>query len=183
MASRQDWLDAGLEILADHGVPGLTIERLMSMLGLTKGSFYHHFGGMPGYKTALLDHYENEFTARYIDVAQKGDAAPRARLDRLLRLVLNDKRPDPEVAVRAWAMQDAEVGEVQRRIDRMRMTYLQTLWQEHSGDAAEAKLMGQLLYFILIGANHVIPPVEGRNLRRLYDFAMDDLPARGTRKS
>lgn len=178
MASKQDWLDAGLEILAEHGAPGLTIDRLVGMLGLTKGSFYHHFGGMPGFKTALLEHFEIEFTTRYIDVAEEGEAAPRLRLDRLLKLVLADKRPDAEVAVRAWSMQDEEAGQVQRRIDRSRMDYLRSLWQAHSGDAAEAKLMSQLLYFILIGASHVIPPVEGRSLKRLYDFAMDDLPAR-----
>ncbi|MEV0081899.1 TetR/AcrR family transcriptional regulator [Saccharopolyspora sp. NPDC050642] len=45
MSGKQDWLDAGLEILADQGVPALTIDRLATKLGLTKGSFYHHFGG------------------------------------------------------------------------------------------------------------------------------------------
>ncbi|TDC14572.1 TetR/AcrR family transcriptional regulator [Kribbella albertanoniae] len=183
MASKRDWLDAGLSILTEDGAPALTIERLVGMLGLTKGSFYHHFGGMPGYKTALLDLYEQEFTSRFVEAVDDAQATPRARLDALMKLVVNDRRPDPEVAVRAWAMQDAEVEQVQRRIDNTRMKYLRAQWLEHSGDATEAKYMSQLLYLSLIGAFHVVPPVKGRALRQLFEFAMNEVPARQPKSS
>ncbi|GAA0592387.1 TetR/AcrR family transcriptional regulator [Kribbella sandramycini] len=183
MASKRDWLDAGLTILTEEGVPALTIERLVGMLGLTKGSFYHHFGSMPGYKTALLDLYEQEFTSRFVEAVDDARAAPRARLDALMNLVVNDRRADPEVAIRAWAMQDAEVGEVQRRIDNTRMKYLRDQWQQHTGDATEAKLMSQLIYLSLIGATHAVPPIKGKALRRLFEFAMNEIPARQPKTS
>ena len=47
MVTRREWLDAGLELLADEGAPAVTIERLTGKLGVTKGSYYHHFKGPP----------------------------------------------------------------------------------------------------------------------------------------
>ncbi len=52
--SKQAWLDEVLRTLADEGAPALRIDRLAGGLGLSKGSFYHHFDGMAGYKDALL---------------------------------------------------------------------------------------------------------------------------------
>lgn len=173
MASRQDWLDAGLAILAEHGARSLTIERLMERMGLTKGSFYHHFKGMPGFKAALIEHYETELTTRYIEAAEQGAPAPEVKIERLLELVVTDQRPDPEVAVRAWAMQDDDVATMLRRVDRTRIEYLRSVWRERTGDPEAAELMGQLLYLILIGAHHVLPPATDDELRRLYAMVLD----------
>ncbi|MGH3713918.1 MAG: TetR/AcrR family transcriptional regulator [Micromonosporaceae bacterium] len=174
MASRQDWLDAGLAILAKHGAPGLTIERLMARMRLTKGSFYHHFKGMPGFKTALLDHFETELTTRYIDVAEQDDPSPREKLQRLVDLVAEENRPDPDVAIRAWAMQDGEVRAMLQRVDRTRIDYLRTVWHQLTGDRAQATVMARLLYLIMIGAGHVLPPVDGAQLREIYALATRD---------
>jgi AcrR family transcriptional regulator len=118
-------LDAGLELLATEGAPALTIERLTDQLGVTKGSYYHHFGSAGGFKTALLDYFEVQYTTRLIDAIQQENAKPRAKLEHLLRLVLAD--PDSaalEIAVRAWALQDPDVRAAQERVDEARTAYL-----------------------------------------------------------
>ncbi|MER7474423.1 TetR/AcrR family transcriptional regulator [Micromonospora sp. NPDC000018] len=174
------WLDAGMRILAEHGAPALTIERLTGLVGRTKGSFYHHFHGMGGFKTALLAHIEAECTTRFIDLVEADPAAePEVKLERLLELVLaDDKEPRLEVAIRAWAMQDVKVNEAQQRIDQTRVDYLRTLWLALGGDAQDAAHMAQLLYLVLIGAGHVTPAVQPAELRRIYRLAMRLLPAR-----
>ncbi|WP_218009811.1 TetR/AcrR family transcriptional regulator, partial [Actinomadura kijaniata] len=174
MAGKRDWLEAGLDILGEHGAPALTIERLTERLGLTKGSFYHHFKGMGGYKTALLAHIEAEGTAAYIAYADSGpDRSARARLDRLAERVSDDDRgPALEVAVRAWAQQDPEVRALQERVDRTRMAYLRDLWQEITGDPAAAEQTALLLYLVTIGADHLVPAASGRALRGLYDLVI-----------
>ncbi|MFP3968287.1 TetR/AcrR family transcriptional regulator [Actinomadura fulvescens] len=175
MASRRDWLDAGLAILAERGAPALTIERLTERLGLTKGSFYHHFKGMGGYRTALLAHFEAESTTRFIELAEADPHAPAlARLERLLDLVVDkdEHGPELEVAVRAWAQQDAEARDLQERVDRTRIGYLRDRWQELTGDPDEADRVANLFYMITIGAEHVIPPLAGADLRRLFEHAL-----------
>ena len=179
MASRRDWLAAGLAILAEQGAPGLTIEQLTGRLGLSKGSFYHHFAGMAGFKTALLAHFESEHTTRYIDlVEQEPSAPPMAKLRRLLDLILaEDRGPDVEIAVRAWAQQDGEARDMQERVDRARVGYVRSLWEGVSDDPDEAARISQLLYVILIGAGHVIPPIPRLELRRLYEVALRLAPS------
>ncbi len=39
--TKRKWLEEGLSLLAESGA--LTIEKLTSRLGVTKGSFYHYF--------------------------------------------------------------------------------------------------------------------------------------------
>ncbi len=171
MASKQDWLDAGLEILAERGAPALTVDELTRRLELSKGSFYHHFRGSGGFKSALLAHFEALSTTRYIDLVESDpDAPPMIKLRRLLDQALTeDGGPDVEVAVRAWALQDAEARHTQARVDRTRMDYVRALGEEACGDAEEAELRGRLLYLVVIGASQVIPPVPPDELRRLCE--------------
>ncbi|HEY4567991.1 MAG TPA: TetR/AcrR family transcriptional regulator [Kribbella sp.] len=169
MVSRVEWLDAGLELLAAEGAPAVTIERLTGQLGVTKGSYYHHFKSAAGFKTALLEYFETKFTTRLIDAVERTpDVEPAAKLRRLLDLVLSD--PDNaalEIAVRAWALQDAEVRAAQERVDRARTEYLKQLCRG-LGAAVDPDRFAQLLYLILIGAEQVLPPIGRNELRDIY---------------
>jgi hypothetical protein len=53
--SVDDWIQAGYAILAAEGMKALKIDRLCGQLGVTMGSFYWHFDGMPSYRTALVE--------------------------------------------------------------------------------------------------------------------------------
>jgi len=170
MATKTDWLNAGLRLLADEGAPAVTIDRLTTQLGLSKGSYYHHFQGVGGFRTALLEHFEALFTTRLIDtVEQHPDATAEAKLVQLLELVLAG--PDDsklEIAVRAWALQDGEARQAQERVDRTRTQYLQKLCRELESSLIAPDRLAELLYLILIGAEQVLPPVLSDKLRELY---------------
>lgn len=171
MASRSDWLDAGLDILAADGAPALTIERLTERLGLTKGSFYHHFGGMAGFKTALLAHYETHHTTRLIEETEADPGADK--LASLTELVLRQGvSTGPAVAMRAWAQQDEEVRQVQERVDRTRVDYLRTLMRESHRDPA----VGHLVYLVFIGASHIVPPLSEKELRAMWELILKANP-------
>lgn len=164
----------GLDLLSTSGPTGLTIDRLVAGTGLSTGSFYHHFAGMPGYRAALLAYFESEQTERYI---RQVDGEPgrdaRAKLDWLMDLVLADRTDgNVEVAIRAWALQDPEAHAAKERVDRTRMAYLRALWFEISGDTTESHEMAQLLYVLLLGAGSVLPAVTPAELRRLYQRVM-----------
>ena len=42
-ATRRDFVDCAFEILAESGHKGLTIHELCRKVGVSTGSFYHHF--------------------------------------------------------------------------------------------------------------------------------------------
>lgn len=159
-------------MLATEGAPAITIERLTDQLGVTKGSYYHHFGSAGGFKAALMEYFEAQYTTRLIDTIDAEDAKPRAKLEHLLRLVLAD--PDSaalEIAVRAWALQDPEVRAAQERVDEARTAYLKELCRGLGADV-DPDRYAQLLYLILIGAEQVLPPVERTDLREIYNLTL-----------
>lgn len=170
-----------MKALAQDGAPGVTIDKLSAAVGMSKGSFYHHFGGIDGFKTALLEHFEAVHTTRFIDaVERQAPASPRLKIERLLDLVLAEhptpEEPDVEIAMRAWAQQDPVVRAAQERVDRIRIAYLRDLWLALTADPDEASRMGQLLYLLLIGGGHVMPPLAAGELRRLYEMVLRRTP-------
>lgn len=160
----------GAKALAEQGAAALTIDGLTARLGVTKGSFYHHFGSQQGYIDALLEFYESEGTLNVIAVT---DAEPdaRARLRRLLEITTEGPL-QLEVAFRAWALQNAQAREVQARIDAQRIAYLVDLCADVTGSASQAESLAQLLYTIYIGSQQVIPPLEPAAVQRLYRDAL-----------
>jgi AcrR family transcriptional regulator len=183
--ARSDWLAVGLEVLGSEGVDSLRIDRLCTRLGVSKGSFHHHFAGSSSYRQALLAEYERRATEslKLAIVAPTG-ASPRTILVRLTDRVGSDQlyRPELEVAVRAWAFSDAGARQVQERIDQARIAALEQVWKQLVQDPIEARTAALLPYLVAIGASLVRPPVEADQLRRVYDLLLrlvpDDLPTR-----
>jgi len=96
---------------------------------------------------------------------EQAEAAEGDRLGALLKLVLAPgPGPELEIAVRAWALQDAEARAVQERVDRTRVAYL----TEISGDAD----LAQALYLVVVGAGQVVPPLTGRELKRALELVL-----------
>jgi AcrR family transcriptional regulator len=60
---RLDVVAAGLQLLAEHGLSGISIEALRKGSGASVGSLYHHFGNLDGVLGAMyqqaLDHYRS----------------------------------------------------------------------------------------------------------------------------
>src|SRR5258705_11294431 len=59
LVTKEEYYDAALEVLAQLGFKGLNIGVLCKRLGVTSGSFYHHFGSWQGFVAAVLDFWEN----------------------------------------------------------------------------------------------------------------------------
>lgn len=179
MTSKQRWLETGLKLLASEGITALRIERLAESLNLSKGSFYHHFAGMSAYRLDVLDYYEATSTTSHIALVEAdGDLSPRQKLDRLRQSVFaDDDDPSLDIAMRAWATQDDDAGAMQERVDARRLGYLQTLCEESTGDQAVALNASRMIYLLLIGAQHVMPPLPMREVNRLYDVVLAQLDA------
>jgi len=180
MSGRDRWLNEGLRVLAEVGAPALRIDRLAQGLGLSKGSFYHHFDAMPAYRTALLAHYERQSTTRFIEAVAASEVTDaRARLELLMSLILDEDDHGLETAVRAWALQDADAHAVLERVDGVRVDYLEGLCRElghgdHALDSARA------FYLVMIGADQIILRLARHELRRLWVLILDALPPRAT---
>ncbi|ALE79138.1 hypothetical protein WY02_12605 [Pseudonocardia sp. AL041005-10] len=100
----EQYYDAAMSILAREGAAGLKIGPLCRSLGVTSGSFYHHFGGWAGFVRGLLRYWEAEQTDRIVELA-RATADPVERIDVVKQLTVA-LRHDAEAAIRAWAQID-----------------------------------------------------------------------------
>jgi AcrR family transcriptional regulator len=168
--TQRDWLDTGLRLLAEVGADGLTIEALTAALGVTKGSFYHHFRRFQDFKLALLALVEREGT---LEILAPLEAAPPgiAALHRLIDAVAAGPWR-VEAAVRAWALQDEDVRACQARIDARRLAYLRALCTALSGDDGRAQAMADVLYALYVGSVQIVPPLEDAARRRVFAEAI-----------
>lgn len=174
-ATRTNWLDEGLDVLARAGTPGLRIDGLARALQVTKGSFYHHFVDLADYRRALLGHFEERCTTRHIDAnSQLTTLAPVDHILALADAVLADKQTHRglEVQVRSWATQDDDARDTVARVDARRVAYLNELALAMLGDAKRAADLAATVYYLLIGSEHAVPAGSPAQLRRLWEQAL-----------
>ncbi len=161
--SRKDWIEEGFRILASEGDAGLTVDALCERLGRTKGSFYHHFNGRPGYVEDVLAAWERQATDRIIALG-RSDAPVKERLRAVNRQASELKNARLERAIRGWAAREPQARRVQDRVDRKRLEFLIDLCAERMEDRGEAELLARIIQLTLVGAQHVDPPFEGKEL-------------------
>jgi AcrR family transcriptional regulator len=163
----EDYFREALAVLGDYGSDGLTIAVLCERLRITKGSFYHHFGGMPGFVAQLLDYWEREHSERLIKMSK---AQPDATL-RILGLTdLGVQLPHaPEAAIRAWGRSNPDVAEVTARVDRRRERHLIDAVAALGIDRPRARLLGRIALTLLIGSQQRESPVDLKRLRAMFE--------------
>ncbi len=161
--SRKDWIDEGFRILASEGDAGLTVDALCERLERTKGSFYHHFEGRPGYVEDMLAEWERQATDRII-ASGHSDAPVKERLRAVNRQASDLKNARLERAIRGWATREPQARRVQDRVDRKRLEFLVELCVARMKDPKAAELLARIIHLTLVGAQHVDPPFEGEEL-------------------
>ena len=180
MTTQPDWLDEGLKVLAEAGLPGLRVDALARRLGVTKGSFYHHFVDLADYRRALLAHYEESCTRRQL-AANAGlpDDDPMARLWSLGEAALAEEETHRglEVMVRAWAAQDDDARQTLERVHQLRLGYLEHLIAEVVSDPVTAGELARTIYYLLIGSQHALPYGGVEELRRLWARLLEQIAA------
>jgi AcrR family transcriptional regulator len=119
--TRERWLDAAFEALDTAGHEAVSAQALCRRLGVTRGAFYHHFSSHPAFVQALLRRWEQRYTGDVIAHAQ-GGAAAQERLQRYLQAIAA-LSPRCEVALRAWARENATVREAVQRAERERLRF------------------------------------------------------------
>lgn len=169
-------------MLVEEGAAGVRIDRIAARLGLSKGSFHHHFDGADGYKRDLLAYFERlsiEALDRAI-IAASAQADARSVLGHLTDLIRPAPgslyRPELEVAIRAWSNSDADVRAVQARIDAARLDALERVWRPYVVDERDARTAALLPYLLAVGASMVSPPIGADELRGVYEVLLPLVP-------
>ncbi|WP_343560855.1 TetR/AcrR family transcriptional regulator [Kiloniella sp. b19] len=171
---RRAWLETGYKLLVERGAAGLKLPLLCETMGLTKGSFYHHFNGLSDYKLALVKAWEEEFTLDVFNAASQNEDPDQSHYDITLFFMQKDKAIDH--AVRTWAMTDKVAKDHLHRIDNLRIELLAKLFEKSSGlSSEEARLYAFLRYACFLGVNCLNPNIDddkAREIGRIHSRAM-----------
>ncbi|MGI5127333.1 TetR/AcrR family transcriptional regulator [Pseudonocardia sp. CA-107938] len=157
-----------MDLLAERGPGELKIGTLCAALGVTSGSFYHHFAGWSGFVRALLEHWETEQTARVVALTQSTTTDPVQRLDVLKHLAV-DLPHAAEAAIRAWAAGDVDVAVALRRVDDRRLAALEGVLAGAVPDRAVAARLASFGQSMLVGFQQIHHPPDPALLRALLD--------------
>ncbi len=168
---QQDYFEVALRVLGEQGHEALTIAVLCDLLGVSKGSFYHHFGGWPGFMEALLTHWEQTSTVRVAEMASRiDDPAARSGLLHKMAMAVN---LDAEAAIRVWARSEPIAQQVQERVDQARITVVTDLIALQL-PRSEARRLAELTHAVLVGIQLTAPTKTARRFVREIKL-LDDL--------
>ena len=147
---RQDWIDAGLRVLAESGVEAVRVEPLAKSMKVTKGSFYWHFKDRQELLDSLLTEWVRLQTYSIIERVEAIDADASTKLLRLIEIAMDDDGKE-ENAIRAWATKDSRVAAVVDRVDRKRLEYTRDLFVQIGFTLPEAIVRARMAYYSLVG--------------------------------
>lgn len=167
VANREGFFAAAMTLLAREGRSGLRLATLCRAVGVTSGSFYHHFGGWDEFVDALLEHWETVDTRRLAEIAGR-EPDPEGRLDVLKHLALTFPH-EAETAIRSWAHGDPRVAVVQERVDGQRRQVVADALVATGVEPERAGRLADLALAVLIGRQQRLGTTDVGELLALFD--------------
>lgn len=158
LLSRQDWIDAGQELLRQGGITSVKLSPLLERLGVTSGSFYHHFSDFGAFLDALADDYGTVHLERIVAAIESDD--PSERIREMRRLMEAWATPDLDRAMRVWATSNERAATAVRQLDGQLLSVLEASLKELGFSDDEARLRALLMFAAGAGQALIFPPWE-----------------------
>ena len=159
--SRETWVAGAIEVIAESGLDAVAVEPLAARLGVTKGSFYWHFGGRADLIEAVLATWEQTATGAVIaNLVPIAD--PRERLRAILTLTIshgNDQRA--ELAL-LGAASDPNVAAAIGRVNEARLGFLTQIFTDLGYRKKTAGVRSRIAYSAYLGHLNLQSALDGR---------------------
>ena len=171
--ARESYFEAGVEALAEVGYSGLKLAEVCRRLGVTTGSFYHHFPNWGSYTKEFIGHWVRARSTVITDTLAR-EPNPRKRLEALIMRALALPH-SAEAAIRVWSALDPDVYTAQCTVDQLRFDILAKSAQDILGDRHQAEVFASCLVYVLIGYEQTTVAHDSTNLRWIADQLLAEL--------
>jgi AcrR family transcriptional regulator len=148
--SATDWERAALDVIAEQGVAAVAVEPLARRLGVTKGSFYWHFGTRDALLEAALRRWERLDTEGLLAQVDR-IADPRERLMQLFQRTSTELKTHVIYAALLRALDHDAVKPVMQRLSQRRIGYLAVAYRALGMGRRESMDRARLAYAAYVG--------------------------------
>ncbi|MGQ0465849.1 MAG: TetR/AcrR family transcriptional regulator [Sporichthyaceae bacterium] len=146
--SPEEFFNAAVKILGEAGSDGLTVNRLCTRLGVTKGSFYHHFVDFDAFVRQLMGAWLGMLESYLGEMVALGDLA--AQFDKLL-IAYENTPHEAEGAIRAWARGNETVAAAVRHRDALVERYATAWMGQFEPDPDRCRVLAHMGVSMLSG--------------------------------
>ena len=171
---REDWIDKGIELLTRAGIGAVSIEKLATTLGVTRGSFYYHFSDREDLLQAMLEHWAKHWTFEVRDQIASLGLDPGTTLLALLRAIRANRAADHDAPFRAWALYDPKARAVIHQVDETRLGFIRSQFEGLGFTGLDAENRAQLFLYYEVAAPAIFaemtPEQEEQLLLERYRF-------------
>lgn len=144
--SAHDWITAGQDLLRAEGISAIKLAALTTRLGVSTGSFYHHFPDFEHYLGALAESYSLERVMHDLEHALRdGEHSPIGRIQSLGRQSLKAGTFELDRAMRIWATMDPRAEAALRRAEKIVLDFITEAFTELGFAPPEAGLRARIL--------------------------------------
>lgn len=161
-----DYFAEAMTVLQESGFPALTAAGLCSRMGVTRGSFYHHFASFDDFVDKLMVYWEDHYSRELIARSLSSDLRSQMNMQAEFAIGLPHAA---EAALRAWGTINPRVAAAQRRVDRLRHEGFADSLRQHGVPRKQADAYATLAIAALAGIQLTQHPVEPGALRAVYD--------------
>ena len=159
--SRSDWLQVALELLHAEGINAVTVDALAERLGITRGSFYHHFKDRRDLSQEMLDFWKLKWTVELRDDVAALGLDGLQSLIALENLIKHRNAADYDVAVRAWAVHDLTAKQMVAEADKIRLDFIRCQFEKVGFKGLDLENRSRLfLYYAMTEPAFFDPPSD-----------------------
>ena len=159
--SRNSWLEVALELLQDDGINAVTVDALAVKLGVTRGSFYHHFKDRNDLSKEMLEYWKEKWTVEIRDDIASLGLDGLQSLTAMMNLIHHRKSARYDSAIRAWAIHDEQAGEIVGEADKIRLNFIRNQFEKIGFKGLDLENRSRLfLYYAMTEPAFFDPPDE-----------------------
>lgn len=157
-----DWLEAGQTLLRRGGLRALKLRPLADELGVSTGSFYHHFRDFDAYQGQLAAHWAEGQVTDLIEAIARAEPDPVGRIRRLAQVVRRRGLSRLSIAMRAWSDSDQRAAQAVERHDALMLGFLTDCVEANGIARADAAVRAYALMTLglaKVHSPHLSPPM------------------------
>jgi AcrR family transcriptional regulator len=160
--TREDWIDAAYAAVVEGGFSAVRVLTLAEAIGVTRGSFYWHFGSQAELVDALIDRWCAQEAKRMQDFVVIRPKDPVEALmgwvDALIHSAPGSDFPHMRfgLALRAFARRNEAAALRLEEIDKSRLQVLQIVFRDLTPDPVRARKFAIAYYLALGGAAQLL---------------------------